>query len=93
MGSDASTQVALRVADMLPKSRYAADAETRQIPSVFSPVLEFVLMIRDDAIRGAKAIDRLLDWFYLPAEVQAHKKKLACDKGDPIRLHGLGVRW
>jgi len=49
--------------------------------------------LRDEAIRGARAIDRCLDAFYLPREVQAQKKRCSPDSADAIRLHGLGVRW
>jgi hypothetical protein len=65
--------------------------------STKKPVLSILqtvaLNIRDEAFRGARAIDRGLDAFYLPMEAQEQKKKCRPDKADAIRLHALGVRW
>ena len=58
-----------------------------------SPIQTFARSLQAEAIRGAKAIDRCLNAFYLPMEAQERKRKCSPDDADAIRLHGLGVRW
>lgn len=58
------------------------------------PRLQHLLrLIRDNAIRAARAVDRAHSAFYLPAEARERAKKLKPDKADTLRLHALGVRW
>lgn len=60
---------------------------------VLSILQKVALSIRDEAVRGVRAIDRGMDAFYLPMEAQEQKKRCRPDEADAIRLHGLGVRW
>lgn len=65
--------------------------------STMKPVLAILqtiaLNVRNEVVRGAGAVDRCLDAFYLPMEAQEQKARCKPDNADPIRLHGLGVRW
>lgn len=70
-----------------------SDAKSRAANPAHSSLRIFAANLRDEAIRGARAIDRCLDAFYLPTEAQEQKKKCSPDSVDAIRLHGLGVRW
>jgi hypothetical protein len=71
----------------------ALEAESAPARVAVSTLQTLALSIRDEVIRGARAIDSFLDAFYLPIEAQAQKRKLTPDKADAIRLHGIGVRW
>lgn len=78
---------------MTPNNRGAVQTESTAAKTAASALQSFALNIRDEVIRGARAIDRCLDAFYLPTEAQEQKKKFSPDENDAIRLHGLGVQW
>jgi hypothetical protein len=78
---------------MLVKNLAPAENESSTRNPVLSILHTVALNIRDEAFRGARAIDRCLDAFYLPMEAQEHQKRCRPDDADPIRLHALGVRW
>jgi hypothetical protein len=73
-----------------PPLEHAISSTTRP---VFAILQTIALSVRNEVVRGAGAIDSCLDAFYLPMEAQEQKKRCKPDKADPIRLHGLGVRW
>lgn len=67
--------------------------ESRHAKPTLSALHNLALHIRHKATRGARAVGRCLDAFYLPTDAQERKGRLSPDNTDAIRLHGLGVRW
>lgn len=81
------------IGEMILKDHVASESQSGPANPTFWHIQILAMTIRDDIIRGARAIDRCLDAFYLPTEAQAQKKKCSPDSADAIRLHGLGARW